>query len=291
MIASAPGKAIIFGEHSVVYGKHAVVSAINLRCYAKAEKSREIKIVSNFGETSLDFKGFHAYISYAIKRFQEVKPISGVKIQVKSQIPPASGLGSSSATTVSVLHAMNAEFEAGLSRDEIFELARRVELDVQGIGSGTDPFISTFGGSWILPEKKEFKTELEFSVINSGKPSVTAEMVRKVRVLKDRYPEIINPILDSMDSIALSGSLALEKNDLSKVSELFRINQSLLRALGVSTPEIDEIVAEVEKKGYSAKITGAGGGGCLLTTGEGEMRIKLSSEGVRLEDPEVWDTL
>ena len=45
VLASAPAKIILFGEHAVVYKRHAVVTAINLRCYAEAKKSNEIKIV------------------------------------------------------------------------------------------------------------------------------------------------------------------------------------------------------------------------------------------------------
>ncbi|AIY90341.1 mevalonate kinase [Geoglobus acetivorans] len=288
MIASSPGKAIIFGEHAVVYGRHAVVSAINLRCYVKAEKSGDFRIISHFGKTGLDFRGEHAYISYAIKRFSESFDIKGVRIEVKSHIPPASGLGSSAAVTVATLGALNAEFEAGMDREDIFELARKVELDVQGIGSGTDPFVSTYGGGWIIPEKRKFTSNVEFGVINTGMESITSEMVRKVRELKEKYPELIEKIMDSIDQVALEGARALENGDVTKLNLLFRINQSLLRAIGVSTPEIDRIVADVESKGHSAKITGAGGGGCLLTTGEGDFRIKLSAEGVRVEDFEDW---
>lgn len=288
MIASAPGKVIVFGEHSVVYGKHAVVSAIDLRCYAKVERRSGFRIASEFGVTELDFDGPHSYISHAIKRFSEVKKIDGVEVEIRSDVPPASGLGSSASVTVSVLEALNAEFDADLERDEIFEIARKVELDVQGIGSGTDPFVVTFGGSWIIPERKRFETEVEFSVIDTGERSITSEMVRRVRVLKERHPEIINPILEAMDSIAIKGADALKENDAAKISELFRLNQSLLRAIGVSTPTIDRMIADIEEKGHAAKITGAGGGGCLITTGIGDFRIKLSGEGVRVEDFEDW---
>ncbi len=288
MIASAPGKVIVFGEHAVVYGRHAVVSAVDLRCYARAEKRNGFRIVSEFGETGLDFNGAHSYISHSIRRFSEIKSIDGVEIEIKSSIPPASGLGSSASVTVSVLGALNAEFEAGLTKEEIFELARRVELDVQGIGSGTDPFVVTFGGSWIIPEKEKIETEIEFSIIDTGEKSITSEMVRKVRDMKEKYPDIVERILDAMDSTAIEGADALKKNDITRISELFRVNQSLLRALGVSTPSIDRILAEIEEKGYSGKITGAGGGGCIITTGRGDFRIKLSGEGVRIEDLEDW---
>ncbi len=288
MIASAPGKVIVFGEHSVVYGKHAVVSAINLRCYVKARKANKFRIISEFGETGLDFDGDHSYISHAINRFSEIKEVKGVVIEVKSYVPPASGLGSSASVTVATLEALNAEFNGGLGREEIFELARKVELDVQGIGSGTDPFVVTFGGSWIIPERKRFETDLEFSVVDTGEKSITSEMVRKVRKLKEKYPEIIDPVLEAMDRIAVNGVEALKKNDMTKISELFRLNQSMLRGIGVSTPTIDRIIAEIEEKGHAGKITGAGGGGCIITTGEGDFRIKLSEEGVRVEDFEDW---
>ncbi len=283
MIASAPGKVIIFGEHSVVYGKHAVVSSISKRCYVKAEKHSDFVISSQFGRTKLDFSGKHSYISYAIKRFSEVKKINGAKIIVNSEIPPDSGLGSSAAVTVATLTALNAEFEAGLSSEQIFELAKAVEIDVQGIASGIDPFICTYGGNWVLPEKRRFETNIEFGLIESGESSVTAEMVKRVAELRKRYPNIVNKILDTMDYIAIEGAYALEKNDVKHIETLFKINQSLLRALGVSTPNIDRIIADLEKKGCAAKITGAGGGGMILTTGCGD-KIEVGGDGVRIED-------
>jgi len=288
MIASAPGKVIVFGEHSVVYGKHAVVSAVDLRCYVRIEKTSSFRIVSEFGETGLDFEGPHSYISHAVKRFSEIKKVNGAFVEVRSSVPPASGLGSSASVTVATLEALNGEFEAGLSREDVFELARKVELDVQGIGSGTDPFVVTYGGSWVIPERRRFETDLELSVIDTGEKSVTSEMVRKVRDLREKYPEIVNPVLDAMDMIALKGAEALERNDMREISGLFRINQSMLRGIGVSTPKIDRIIADIEEKGHAGKITGAGGGGCIITTADGDFRIRLSGEGVRIEDFEDW---
>jgi len=291
MIASAPGKVIVFGEHSVVYGRHAVVSAIDLRCYVRAEKRSGFRITSEFGVTGLDFDGPHSYVSHAIKRFSEIKKIEGAEIEIRSNVPSESGLGSSASVTVATLEALNAEFEAGLSKEKIFELARKVELDVQGIGSGTDPFVVTFGGSWIIPERKRLETEIEFGVIDTKKRSITSEMVKKVRKLKERHPEIVNSVLEAMDVIAIEGADAMKRNDIAKISELFRLNQSLLRAIGVSTPAIDRIIANIEDEGHAAKITGAGGGGCLITTGIGDFTIKLSGEGVRVEDFEDWREL
>jgi mevalonate kinase len=279
VLASAPAKIILFGEHAVVYKRHAVVTAINLRCYAEAKKSNEIKIVSPLGVTGLDFD-VHPYVSYAIKRFSEVKPINGVEIKIDSEIPIASGLGSSAAVTVAVLKALDGEFDAGLSDEEIYELARKVELDVQGIGSGTDPFISTFGGAWLIPEREPVEIgKIRLLVVNTGESSITAEMVRKVAELRERHPDIIERIFDAIDAIAIKSVKALEDLDLDMLSELVFLNQCMLKAIGVSTAKIDEIVERLAGFGISAKLTGAGGGGCVIGIGNDEA-LKVASKEV-----------
>ncbi len=297
MWASAPAKIILFGEHAVVYGRHAVVTAINLRCYAEAKKSDEIRIISPLGVTGLDFE-VHPYVSYAIKRFSEVKPINGVEIRIESEIPIASGLGSSAAVTVAVLKALDGEFDAGLGDEDIFELARRVELDVQGIGSGTDPFVATFGGAWLIPDRKPIDIEnFELLVINTGESSITAEMVRRVAELRNRHPEVVERIFDAIDAIALKSLNALERGDVKTLSELFFLNQCMLKALGVSNKKIDELIEKLAELGISAKITGAGGGGCVIGLGNGRaveeaierfkgFKVGVGEEGARFENVE-----
>ncbi len=290
MIVSAPGKVIIFGEHAVVYGKRALVTAISLRCYVKAKKSNEFKIKSELGITGLDFEK-HAFVSQAIKRFSEVEDVKGVEVEVKSQIPPASGLGSSAAVTVATISALNELFSTSLTKDEIFEIARKVELDVQGRGSGTDPFISTFGGTWLVPEKKKIECGLkEIYIYNTGSPSITSKMVGKVAKARSEMPDVFERIFDAIDSVTMSGVEHFKKGNVSELEKLFFINQKLLSAIGVSTPEIERKILELEERGVYAKITGAGGGGCIISlkSFEGSTNVRVNEEGVRVEDFEDW---
>ncbi len=284
MKASAPGKIILFGEHAVVYKRHALVSAISLRCYVEVKRSNDFRIISPLGKTSLDFE-VHPYISYAVKRFCEYKDIGGAEIRISSEIPMSSGLGSSAAVTVATLKALSEEFEAGLSNEDIFEIAKAVELDVQGRASGTDPFISTFGGAWLIPDKKRVEIPYDLFVVMLGEKS-TAEMVKRVAILRERYTDVIEKIFDAIDEIAIK---AFENiGNLEVLEELIGINQSLLRALGVSTPEIDRTIAKLEELGYKTKITGAGGGGCIFGIAKREIpmgiRVRCNEEGVRIED-------
>ncbi len=298
MRASAPGKIFLFGEHAVVYGKRALVTAINLRCFANVKKRNGFRISSPLGTTGLDYEK-HPYISHAIKRFTEMKKIKGADIKIESQIPIASGLGSSSAVTVSVLKALDAEYEASLTNEEIYEIARRVEVDVQGIASGTDPFISTHGGCWLIPERKPIKIgDAHFIVIDTGIKSITGEMVRNVAKLREEFPEVVDGIMDVIDRITATAIPELDKMDLTSISKLMFINQALLNAIGVSTKEINEIVAELNSMGIASKLTGAGGGGCVIGVGEPDILVKAKDkfksaffvnpeeEGVRIEEIE-----
>jgi len=187
---------------------------------------------------------------------------------------------------VATLKALSAEFGVDLNNEEIFEMAKKVEIDVQGRASGIDPFISTYGGAWLFPERRRVDVPFSFFVVNLGEKS-TAEMVSKVAELKNRHPEVVEKIFDAIDLISLEASRNM--GDIEFVNELIALNQSLLRAIGVSTPEIDELIARFERGGLVAKITGAGGGGCVfgIYTGkkpEGSMIVECETEGVRVEE-------
>ncbi len=297
VVCSAPGKVIISGEHSVVYGRHAIVTAVSLRCYVTAEESREIRIRSQLGETGIDYE-VHPYISTAIDVFKERFDLKSAEITVESEIPIASGLGSSAAVTVATLKALSELCGAGVKKEQIFEMAREVELRVQGRASGVDPFVSTFGGAWLMPERERFDFDAEMLVVDSGESSVTAEMVRRVAELRERLPDVVDRVFDAMDSITLGIKRALESEEgFEKLGELFRMNHCMLKAIGVSTPLLDRIVEELGEEGLAAKLTGAGGGGCVLAVGDERevergaerlknfrvIRLKPERDGVRVE--------
>ena len=66
---------------------------------------------------------------------------------------------------------------------------------------------------------------------------------------------------------ALSNAVikALKDEDDSKLGSLMNRNHELLRQIGVSTPRLDRLVATARKAGaLGAKLTGAGGGGCII---------------------------
>ncbi len=275
---SAPGKIYLFGEHAVVYGESAIACAVDLRTCVSAKESDTITISSDIGTTGLDFE-VHPYISSAIEKLDQ----TGVSIEVTSDIPVGLGLGSSAAVTVAALAAMNIEFELGYDNKEIAKMGHEIELKVQGAASPTDTFVSTFGGMVEIPSRTQLDT-LDCSIVigNTNKgasPKKTAKLVRQVAILKEEYPDMINPIIKSIGSFAEKGKLLISKKDYVSLGRLMNVNHGLLDALGVGTMELSTLVYAAREAGaFGAKITGAGGGGCMVALTDSPSKVASAIE-------------
>jgi mevalonate kinase len=260
---TAPGKIYLFGEHAVVYGKKAIACAIDLRTTVEvADTGKGIRIHSAFR----DEPDKNLYVKTAIKKVQQYADIKNLNIVVTSRIPVASGLGSSAAVTVATIGALNEEFQIGLSREDIAFMAYQTELEVQGAASPTDTFVSTMGGTVIVPDKKTLPP-INCGVVvgHTGISKSTSRMVSRVRALREKYPEVIDGIMGTIGGISARGEDLIKKNDYRSIGELMNVNQGLLDALGITIPELSlQIHAARQHGAYGAKITGAGGGGCMV---------------------------
>ncbi|HWQ44898.1 MAG TPA: mevalonate kinase [Methanosarcina barkeri] len=262
---SAPGKIYLFGEHAVVYGETAIACAVNLRTHVRAEINDSIVIRSQIGKTGIDFEK-HPYISSVIENMGKIAPINGVFLEVDSKIPVGSGLGSSAAVTIASIGALNELFGCGLSLNEIAKLGHQIEISVQGAASPTDTYVSTFGGVVTIPDRKKLKTPDCVVIIgDTGVFSSTKELVANVRKLRESYPELIEPLMASIGRISKIGEPLVLAEDYPSIGRLMNVNQGLLDALGVNILELSRLIYSARGAGaFGAKITGAGGGGCMV---------------------------
>jgi mevalonate kinase len=253
VICSAPGKIFLFGEHAVVYGEPAIACAIELRTSVRVREGKKSKITS-------------PYVFGAVKKISELVEFEGVDIDIRSDIPTGSGLGSSAAVTIATLFALNLEFDVGLSKEDVAHLGHEVEREVQGAASLTDTFVSTMGGVIFLPSCKRLNS-LNCGIVigKTGLTSSTKKIVGQVSRLKDRHSDIIQPIFHIIGKLAKKGEYLVEKRDYKNIGELMNVNQGLLESLGVGSPELSKQIYAARKAGaLGAKITGAGGGGCMV---------------------------
>ena len=281
-IASAPGKTILFGEHAVVYDEPAIAGAVNRRAIVKIKKTtNDLSIIKSNDlqfEAELDTKkktyflkkGKPGIIRYILESLSKVHDHSPIEIDLSLAIPIGSGLGSSAAVTVATLAALYQFHGKRFSKKFLAKQAHEVELEVQGIASRLDTSVSTYGGLLYFSKDKnleKFKNNLDFSFVigYTKKYGNTAKMVKSVKVLKSRYPRILNPILKTIGEITDEAKMAIVNNDQDRLAELMNINQGLLDSIGVNTTELSRMVYISRKFGaIGSKLTGAGGGGSII---------------------------
>ncbi len=304
-----PGKVILFGEHAVVYGKPALAVAIEKYVYVRAKRrsDEEVHITAN----DLTIKGVHVvmgkkgligafvtgdvrhYLRYILKAIEIAREYSGVEygidIEVKSEMPVSAGLGTSASISIGVLYACLEEFGINVSKEELARLGWRVEREVQGAASPTDTATVTHGGYVFIQYEGEnvkverLDTSLELPLIIGYVPRkyTTKEMVEFVRKRLERLGRIGELILDAIESVTLMGRKYVLEGDLQGIGELMYVCHGLLAALGVSTRELDEIVHAAKTAGaLGAKLTGAGGGGCVIALGGDDVLKAVKAKSV-----------
>ncbi len=272
------GKVILLGEHAVVYDSHAIAAPINLAMQAKVWDSDNGThlLIPRWGVEEKIQKGVeHKYSIYkSLDMILEKLNLSGngLKIEVIPHIPRANGLGGSAALAVAIIRALDDHFKLGLSNEEINRLAYESETLVHGDASGIDNTLATYGKFVLFkrgtpPEMKEIKIHQPIPIVIglSGVESLTAKMVSNVRRAWENNKRLYERIFKEIDELVLQSVDALADNNLEQLGELMNINQGLLNALQVSSPELEELIEISRRNGaLGAKLTGAGGGGAMV---------------------------
>ncbi|EJN59183.1 mevalonate kinase [Halogranum rubrum] len=342
-VSSAPGKVYLFGEHAVVYGEPAVPCAIERRATVTVDPRDDdvVRVVAedlSLNGFAVEYSGSTdehpdvdvptplveaamGYVDAAVDQARDAAdaPDAGFDITVESEIPLGAGLGSSAAVVVAGIDAATRALDVELSPREIADRAYQAEHEVQdGQASRADTFASAMGGA-VRVEGDDCQPidapSLPFVVGFDGGSGDTGKLVAGVRALRDRY-DFAAQTVETIGDIVREGEALLADADaeagadpdeelLESLGELMNFNHGLLEALGVSSRSLDSLVwAARSGDAYGAKLTGAGGGGCIValdptpetetalqyTPGcEDVFRAELATTGVRAEDGEVRD--
>jgi len=304
VVATAPGKVILFGEHAVVYGRPAIavpVTQVRATAVVRPGAGDEIRLVATDLGRDLILTEAQAIdpLAATLRRIQEAAGVSslpGMTISISSQIPIASGLGSGAAVTVAIIRAV-AEYlglSAVATREWISALAYEVEKIHHGTPSGIDNTVVTYElPVYFMRQKPQNRIEtftvavpLRLLVADSGLPSHTKAVVADVRQLwlgdRGRFEDLF----DQCGDIANGARLAIERGNLGEVGRLMNLNQGVLREITVSSPLLERLVEAAAHSGaLGAKLSGAGRGGNMiaLVTAETEEEVRqaLLSAGAR----------
>ena len=130
--------------------------------------------------------------------------------------------------------------------------------------------MSTYGGLLYYHKDSNVKTlrfsNLSFIIINTGLKHSTGDLVSLVNRFRKNNLREFNDISNKYSRICGRAIKALEEGNLLSIGKLMNENQILLERIGVSTPEVNKIINLSIKYGaIGSKLTGAGGGGCVLS--------------------------
>ncbi len=202
----------------------------------------------------------------------ELGPVS---VEAEADLPPGGGLGCSAALGVAVARALDPE----ASPETIAARANVWEGVFHGNPSGVDAAVSALGGCVQFTRGNGAESTIQrirvpgpvhLCVGNTGQASSTRSMVDAVARLKERRPERTQQTFDAIHTLVKNARLAIEHGDRNAVGQLLDLNQMLLSGLFVSTPEIEQMCGAARAAGaLGAKLTGAGGGGCVVALVDG----------------------
>ena len=206
----------------------------------------------------------------------------GLSMFLASQVPPGTGLGSSSTATVAVIKAMSSLLSLGLSKQDVAELACTIEIDKLKMPIGKqDQFAAAYGGiNAIVFSREGIRVEplrlspetlagLESNILLFY-TGAAREAARTLSVQENAVRAGDVTVLESLHAIkaiARDTRRYLERGALDLFGEILDASWERKKRLapGISNPSIDEYYESARAHGaIGGKITGAGGGGFLM---------------------------
>ena len=298
------GKVILFGEHFVVHGVPGIVSAIDSTNDAVVKKIAKGITIRDERKAS---KGYAEE-----KKAQQLESIDRIlktmgigpksvsfSIWLGGNLPGFSGLGASAASSVAIARAIAEEYKKKFSDERINEIAYEAEKAYAGTPSGIDNTAATFGGLlWFKKnmsggantiEKLHIRKPVEIIIGSTGVVANTKAMVEGVAHRKKNHPEKYDALFEQAEALALIARKALLQFDLMKIGELMNENHQLLKEIEVSHEKLDHLVNIAREQGaYGAKLTGGGGGGCMVALTPGN---ELQEQVAKAIEKEGYDVL
>ena len=281
--ATAPGKVILFGEHAVVYRRPAIaVPVADVQASASLEPA----------ETGSGFRIIAADLGrdYTLDQAQPDDPLAAVvrltlghlgqatppavTLHVTSTIPLGRGLGSGAAVSTAIARALAQFLGRPLPPAEVSALVYEVEKLHHGTPSGVDNTVIAFGQPVYFvrgepPIIRRMRVAQPFTLVigDTGVVAPTRAVVGDLRQRWQAEPECYEGYFDEIAVIVEQARVAIETGSLSlpALGKLMNDNQEILETLGVSSPELGQLIAAAREAGaWGAKLSGAGWGGNMM---------------------------
>ncbi len=270
-MAVAKGKVILLGEHAVVYGNPALVVGIN----PGAEASVTIDGTCSVTVGKRQARPGEGALGSAFRALMDSLNTPPLRATIDLKIPAGCGLGASAAAAVALAKAALDAIEPTPTESEphtkrVLKAADAWEKVFHGNPSGIDALAALIGGCFIFrrnagPEPIQLKHPIHLAVAIADSPADTRTQVNKVAERRESDSSRVRQIFEQIRSLVETAQLALLDGEVVPIGQLMNENHRLLQELGVSTPPLDSAREHALKAGaIGAKLTGSGGGGCVV---------------------------
>lgn len=259
-------------------------SSLNSSNSLSVETSIETNIDDNIVFSALGFTGLlrnipprFSSIRTAIHCALDFAGWDGERLYVltESDFPPERGLGSSAASAGAIIRAILDYYGIEANQSQLFSLTQQAERVAHGRPSGLDAVAT----SSLLPVKycngsfdyMNINMRAWIVLADSGLKGMTRVTVEDLRKKRDENPTFVNSLLQELGDIALSAEDDLLHGSSENVGIKMIRAHRILDKLGISTPLLNDLVDAAYSNGaLGAKLTGGGGGGCVIAIADSE---------------------
>jgi mevalonate kinase len=266
------GKVILLGEHAVVHGCPAIAVGLDRGVTAEASRAeQDLLRLSPWGLVLRpDSKGEEP-LERALAAALAIYPKRpSLEIRAEVELPAGAGLGCSAAIGVAVIAAIDEALGIERSRQDLAAAALTWEKVFHGNPSGIDNTMSAVGGVALFRKGEPLEPlrsnkPLHLVIGYSGESSSTKEMVASVARQLESDPARVHKSFEGIEVLVRNAKLAIESGDHVALGQLLDLNHTLLSSLMLCTTKLDQMCQAARSAGaLGAKMTGAGGGGCMF---------------------------
>ncbi len=275
-------------EYYEKFGGIVISSTINHFSYVIANKRKDNKLQifsSDFethnAPTKLDDITSKSGIELPIGILKYLKYKKGLNLTLSSDVPPASGLGSSSSISVNLINVIHHLNNSKISKSQLAEISHDIERNYLKWPMGKqDEYIAAFGGFnkiefskdkiQVSPVKIKQKTLKELDenlmLFFVGSRTNTSILTNQINNIKNGESSVLNS-LDKVKELAFKLYDNIKKSNLTGFGEILNENWKFKKnfSKNVSNSRIDKLYDLAIKSGaIGGKLAGAGGGGHLL---------------------------
>lgn len=265
------GKVILLGEHAVVHGYPAIAAGIERGVTAHAASSEaDVLSLSPWNvEVRPDSNGEPLARAFAgvLENYPER---SSLAVHAEVGLPAGAGLGCSAAIGVAVIDAIDEAIGCTRNREELARAAYDWERVFHGNPSGVDNTMSAIGGIALFQKGSPLEILVPNKVLHlaigySGESPSTKVMVDSVAHQLASDPVRVRKAFEGIEVLVKNARFAIEAGDLVALGQLFDLNHAILSSLMLCTTRLDRMCQVAREAGaLGAKMTGGGGGGCMI---------------------------